>query len=77
MSVRELRRWLNGDLIQRAVERDGKSFSAAFLKEVLDWPHAVVPVTADGNLETVVDRTALADYLARLFVKDLSALALK
>jgi hypothetical protein len=77
VSVRELRRWLDGDLIERAVERDGKTLSPSFLKAVLDWPHAVVPVTTGGNLDTVVDRTALADYLARLFVKDLSMLALK
>jgi hypothetical protein len=72
VTVRDLRRWLGDDLITRAVDRSADEPTPSLLKAVLDWSQPFVPVVADGRLEMVVDRAALADQLARMFVADLA-----
>jgi Domain of unknown function (DUF4062) len=71
VSTRELRRWLNSDLLQRGVEQGRISLAPAFLKGILDWPHPYVPVTSNGNLVMVINRMVFTDQLARMFVQDL------
>ena len=54
------------------IDRGADEPTPSFLKAVLDWPQPFVPVIADRRLEMVVDRSALADQLARMFVADLA-----
>ncbi|UYW27483.1 hypothetical protein OKC48_02790 [Methylorubrum extorquens] len=72
VSIRELRRWLGADFIERSIELRSadETPTAGFLKAVLDWPHPYAPITSEGVLTKVVERIALADQLARLFVED-------
>ena len=38
----------------------------------MDWPHPFVPVTSGGKLVSVIDRSALTEHLARLFIEDMA-----
>ena len=71
VSTRELRRWLGSDLLQRGVEQGRVSLAPAFLKNILDWPHPYVPITSNGDLVMVINRTVFTEQLARMFVQDL------
>ena len=68
-----LKRWLREDLEKRAIEQSEQLGSPGFLKDVLNWRYAFVPITSDNQLKIVVDRKALAQQLAMLFVQDIAA----
>ena len=72
VNKRDLRRWLGADLIERSIEQEERLQTAGYLKAFLDWPHAVAPVTSNGKLKTIVDRSVLVEHLASLFVRDLA-----
>lgn len=71
VAARDLRRWLGEGLLEKAVPQQGESVSAEFLRAIVDWPHPCVPITEAGALRKVVDRAAVADNLARIFVDSL------
>jgi hypothetical protein len=60
-------------LIERGIDQQGEELTALFLQQLMAWPHPFVPVTSASKLKMVVDRGALADQLARIFVQDLAA----
>lgn len=66
----ELRRWLGTYLMERALEWGGAQALAWQLQRVIDWPTRFVPVTEKGTFVRVVDRQALTEQLARLFIAD-------
>jgi len=71
VSARDLRRWLGDDLLENAVAQDGGAVSNELLRSIIEWPHPFVPITQAGALRKVVDRAAVADNLARIFVESL------
>jgi hypothetical protein len=71
VSTRELRRWLGSDLLQRGVEQGRIPFTPKFLRGILDWPHPYVPITSNGDLVMVINRSAFSEQLARMFVQDM------
>jgi hypothetical protein len=73
--VRDLGRWLGTDLITQSVAQESDTRTSSYLGALLNWPYDIVPVTSGRKLKAVVDRRALAKYLADLFVKDLAVLA--
>jgi hypothetical protein len=75
VSKSSLKGWLGADLIERGVDQQGEELTAPFLQQAMAWPHPLVPVTSGSKLKMVVDRGALADLLARIFVQDLAASA--
>jgi hypothetical protein len=71
-SNQSLERWLGADLLKQPVKQDKKGLSPAFLRDVMNWPHPYVPVTSGNELVSVIDRAALTERLATLFIDDLA-----
>jgi hypothetical protein len=65
-----LKRWLGSDLEKRPVEHNEQL--PVFLKDVMGWRYSFVPITSENQLKVVVDKGALAEQLAKLFVQDIA-----
>jgi GNAT superfamily N-acetyltransferase len=70
VTKQELRRWLGSYLIEQAIEWQSDDSSAWQMQRLVDWPMRFVPITEDGKFIRVVDRQALTDQVARLFIKE-------
>ncbi len=70
----ELRRYLGDALIQRSVEwpggDEGRAAVLDVIDEVIKWPQDLVPLVRDGSFYKVVERNALTEEVARIFVED-------
>lgn len=65
-----LERWLAAYLIRHAVEFDSGSNAALRMQRVVDWPMRFVPITENGHFKQVVDKQALTEQVARLFIRE-------
>jgi hypothetical protein len=73
---RDLHRWLDPYMIDHAVDWDRRGNAAIHIQRLLDWPMRFVPVVEDGRFQRVVDKNALSEQVARLFVREQVARAL-
>jgi uncharacterized protein DUF4062 len=73
---RDLRRWLGAYMIDQAVDWDARTNAAMQVQRLLDWPMRFVPVVEDGKFQRVVDKQALSEQVARLFVREQVARAM-
>ena len=72
VSKSTLKDWLGSDFIERGVAQGNQEYSPRVLRAIMDWPHPFVPVTHEGKLVSVIDRSALSEQLARLFIEDMA-----
>ena len=73
VSKRDLGRWLSPYLITHAVDFEGHSEgvgNALQLQRLIDWPMRFVPVVNGDQFVRVVDKQALAEQIARLFIRE-------
>lgn len=71
----ELRRFLGDSLIQRAVdwpmdEKDPGSSVLEVVDQIIKWPQDLVPITRDEKFFKVVERIALTEEMANIFVNE-------
>jgi len=71
----ELRRFLGDSLIQRAVdwptdEKDPGSNVIDVVDQIIKWPQDLVPITRDEKFYKVVERIALTEEVANIFVNE-------
>ena len=70
----ELRRYLGDALLERSVawppEEDGRTDVLAVVRQVIDWPQDLVPLVRNGKFHAVVERDAMTEEIARVFLKD-------
>jgi hypothetical protein len=67
---RELARWLNPYLITQAIDWEPGENAALQMQRLVDWPMRFVPVVEKGQFDRVVDKNALTEQVARLFVRE-------
>lgn len=65
-----LGRWLSPYLIGQAVDIDAGVNAALRVQRILDWPMRFVPITENGQFKQVVDKQALTEQIARLFIRE-------
>lgn len=70
VTKRELSRWLAPYMITRAVDWEPGSVAALQMQRLLDWPMRFVPVVEKDRFVRVVDKQALTDQIARIFVRE-------
>jgi hypothetical protein len=86
---RALRRWLGPYMITEAIHWHASENSAVQMQRLIDWPMRFVPVVGpvvgtngadvggqEGRFERLVDKRALTEQIARLFVREQVARAL-
>lgn len=71
----ELRRFLGDSLIQRAVdwskdEKDEGSHILEVVDQIIKWPQDLVPLVRDEKFYKVVERDALTEEVASIFVNE-------
>jgi hypothetical protein len=66
----ELERWFAPYMIAQAIDWEPDSNSALQIQRLLDWPLRFVPVLEKGAFTRVVDKQALSEQVARLFVRE-------
>jgi hypothetical protein len=71
----ELRRFLGDSLIQRAVdwpteEKDPGSNILDVVDQIIKWPQDLVPISRDEKFYKVVERVALTEEVANIFVNE-------
>jgi hypothetical protein len=71
----ELRRFLGASLIQRAVdwpsdEKSNKNGILDVVDQILKWPHDMVPLIKDEKFYKVVERIALMEEVAKIYVSE-------
>ena len=65
-----LKRWLSPYIINQAVDIEAGVNAALRMQRVLDWPLRFVPITENGMFKQVVDKQALTEQIARLFIRE-------
>jgi hypothetical protein len=66
----ELERWFAPYMIGYAIDWQPDNNSALQIQRLLDWPLRFVPVLENGAFARVVDKQALSEQVARLFVRE-------
>jgi hypothetical protein len=66
----ELGRWLMPYLITHAIDSEPDDNSALQMQRLMDWPMRFVPLLERGKFSRVVDKQALAEQIARIFVRE-------
>jgi hypothetical protein len=66
----ELGRWFGPYLITQAIDSEPGDNAALQMQRLLDWPMRFVPVLEKGQFTRVVDKRALAEQIARIFVRE-------
>jgi len=70
----EIRRWLGDALVEKRIEwppeEPDQRKVAERIDRIIDWPHRLVPLEQDQQFFKVVDRAALTEEIAKLFVSD-------
>jgi hypothetical protein len=69
-------RWLSPYLISEAIDWAPNGNAAVQMQRMLDWPMRFVPVVEHGRFARIVDKRALTEQVARLFVREQVARAL-
>jgi hypothetical protein len=70
VTKRGLERWLNPYLITQAIDWEPGENAALQMQRLVDWPMRFVPVVEKGRFDRVVDKNALTEQVARLFVRE-------
>jgi Domain of unknown function (DUF4062) len=70
VSESALKRWLTPYLISQAIDWTPDENASLQMQRLLDWPMRFVPVVEDGRFARVVDKQALTEQVARLFVRE-------
>jgi hypothetical protein len=70
VTKRELSNWLAPHLITHAIDWDPGSNAAIQMQRLLDWPMRFVPVVEKDKFSRVVDKHALTEQIARMFVRE-------
>ena len=65
-----LTRWLSPYLISEAIDWTSDGTAPLQMQRMLDWPMRFVPVVEDGRFARIVDKRALTEQVARLFVRE-------
>jgi Domain of unknown function (DUF4062) len=65
-----LKRWLRPYLITQAIDWTPDENASLQMQRLLDWPMRFVPVVEDGRFARIVDKQALTEQVARLFVRE-------
>jgi hypothetical protein len=67
---RQLKEWLGPYLTTEAIDWEPSDLSAFQIQRLLDWPARFVPVVECANFARVVDKRALTEQVARIFIRD-------
>lgn len=70
VSAREVEQWFSRYMITQAIEWDSGIAAALQMQRLLDWPERFVPVVEKGIFQRMVDKQALTDQIARMFVRE-------
>ena len=70
VSKRNIKKWLDLYMIEKALEWQADDPSVWQMQRLLDYPIEFVPVTENGKFKRIVDRKALTEQIARLFIKE-------
>jgi hypothetical protein len=70
VTTRELQYWFSPYMITEAIDWDAGSVAALQMQRLLDWPMRFVPVVEKRRFTRVVDKYALTDQIARIFVRE-------
>jgi hypothetical protein len=70
VTSQELDRWLSPYWITLAVELQPTESGALQMQRLIDWPMRFVPVVQNGQFVRVVDKLALTEQIARLYVRE-------
>jgi len=70
VTKREVERWLGPYLITGALDLASSDNAALQIQRLVDWPMRFVPVVEKGRFARVVDKRALTDQVAQLFVRE-------
>jgi hypothetical protein len=65
-----IERWLSPYLIRQAIDIEAGVNAALRMQRVLDWPMRFVPIAENGQFKQVVDKQALTEQVARLFIRE-------
>ena len=70
----DIRRWLSDALVEKRIEWSSEEPDqrkvAERIDRIIEWPHRLVPVEQARRFFNVVDREALTQEIAKLFVSD-------
>jgi uncharacterized protein DUF4062 len=66
----ELVRWFTPYLITQAIDSQSGDNAALQMQRLMDWPMRFVPMLDKGRFDRVVDKQALAEQIARIFVRE-------
>ena len=70
----EIRRWLGDALVEKRIEWSSEEPDqrkvAERIDRIIEWPHRLVPLEQQQQFFKVVDREALTEEIAKLFVSD-------
>ncbi len=66
----ELGRWLTPYLITQAIDSEPGDNAALQMQRLMDWPMRFVPLLEKGRFTRVVDKQALSEQIARIFVRE-------
>ncbi|WP_150047920.1 MULTISPECIES: DUF4062 domain-containing protein [Methylomonas] len=66
----DLQQWLAPYLIGQAIDVLPGDNPALYMQRLLDWPMRFVPVSEQGRFARIVDKQALAEQIARMFVRE-------
>jgi len=67
---RELTRWFAPYLVVQAIASEPGDPAALQMQRLMDWPMRFVPVVESGRFSRVVDKQALAEQIARIFIRE-------
>jgi hypothetical protein len=70
VTKRELKRWFKSYMITQAIDSDPGENAAVQMQRLIDWPMRFVPLQENGRFTRVVDKQALAEQIARIFVRE-------
>ncbi|MCE9555706.1 MAG: DUF4062 domain-containing protein [Planctomycetes bacterium] len=70
VTERNLEHWLEPHLMGQSIDLEPTINAALRIQRVLDWPTRFVPITENGQLKQVVDKVALTEQVARLFIRE-------
>jgi Domain of unknown function (DUF4062) len=66
----ELVRWLTPYMVTQAIDWEPGDNAALQMQRLMDWPMRFVPVVEKGRFTRIVDKQALSEQIARIFVRE-------
>jgi Domain of unknown function (DUF4062) len=70
VTKKNIKRWFSSYMVERALEWESNDSSTWQMQRLIDYPMRFVPITEKGKFVRVVDRQALTEQIARLFIKE-------